>query len=78
MKQITTKVKKWGNSFGIILPKKIVNSEKIKEGIEINIIIQQKNKTKVKDIFGILKGKLNKDTKILMKEVDKELWGIKK
>jgi hypothetical protein len=35
--------------------------------------IQVKNKTKVKDIFGIMKGKLG-DTEKLMKEVDKDLW----
>lgn len=78
MEQITTKVRKWGNSFGIILPKSIVDLEKIKEGLEVNVIIQTKNKTKVKDIFGILKGKLKKDTQTLMKEVDRELWGIEK
>lgn len=76
MEQINTKVRKWGNSFGIILPKQIIDSEKIREGLEINVIVQSKNKTKVKDVFGILKGKLKKDTRTLMKEVDKELWGI--
>ena len=35
-------------------------------------------KTKVEDIFGILKDKIKKDTDNLLKEVDKELWGIEK
>jgi hypothetical protein len=30
------------------------------------------NKTKVKDIFGILKGKLKRDTDELLKEVDND------
>ena len=67
------KVKKCGNSFGIVIPKDIVEKQKIKEGVIIRVNIQVKNKTKVKDIFGIMKGKLG-DTEKLMKEVDKDLW----
>lgn len=78
METINTKVKKWGNSFGIILPAEIVKHNRIKEGTNIEVRITTKNKTKVKDVFGILKGKLTKDTEQLMKEVDKELWGIEK
>ena len=55
MEQINTKVKKWGNSLGVILPKKVVDSEDIKEDSEILITIQSIKKTKVKDIFGTLK-----------------------
>jgi len=68
------KVKKWGNSFGIIIPKEIVDKEKIKEGVTVRINLQTKNKTKAGDIFGLLKGKLG-DTEKLMKEVNKDLWG---
>ena len=78
MEQINTKVKRWGNSLGLILPKKIVDTEKIKEGSEINVMIESKDKTKVKDLFGILKGKLKRSTNQLMREVDRELWGIEK
>ena len=78
MQKINTKVKKWGNSLGIILPRRIVSSEQIKEGSEINIIVESKNKTKVKDLFGILKGKLKKDTDEIMEEIDRELWGIER
>ena len=66
------RVKKWGNSFGIIIPKEIVEKQNIKEGITVRINIQAKNKTKAKDIFGILKGKLKRDTDELLKEVDKD------
>ena len=78
MEQINTRAKRWGNSLGIVLPKKIIDSQQIKEGSEIKIIIESKNKTKVKNLFGILKGKLKKDTETLMREIDRELWGIKK
>ena len=50
---IQTTVKKWGNSVGIILPKEIVEMEKIKvnEKILINII----RKADLTNIFGSLK-----------------------
>ncbi len=78
MESANVKVKKWGNSFGIILPREIINNNNIKEGAEIEVFIRSKHKTKVKDIFGILRGKLTRDTDDLLKEVDKELWGIEK
>ena len=73
METTNAKVKKWGNSLGIIIPKNVLDNENIKEGSEIEISIRSKNKTKVKDIFGILKGKLKRDTDVVLAEVDKEL-----
>ncbi|MDD5192417.1 MAG: AbrB/MazE/SpoVT family DNA-binding domain-containing protein [Candidatus Nanoarchaeia archaeon] len=72
METINTKVKKWGNSFGIILPAEIVKHNKIKEGSNIEVRITAKNKTRAGDIFGILKGKLARDTDDLLKEVDRD------
>jgi len=66
------KVRKWGNSFGIVLPKDMVEKQDIKEGITIRINIQVKDKTKAKNIFGILKDKIKKDTEVLLNEVDKD------
>ena len=53
---IEVTVKKWGNSFGIVLPKEIVERENLKENkkIMINII----KKADLSDIFGSLKGKI--------------------
>ena len=75
MEKVNVVVKKWGNSFGIILPKDLIESQELKEGSNIEVVIQPKNITKVKDIFGIMKGKLKRDTAEVLKEVDKELWG---
>jgi antitoxin component of MazEF toxin-antitoxin module len=75
METADVKVKKWGNSLGVILPKEILVNQDIKEGSNVEIIVRPKTKTKVKDIFGILRGKLG-DTEELMSEVNKELWGI--
>lgn len=72
MEKANVKIKKWGNSFGVILPRDIINNQRLKEGSTIEIIVQAKNKTKAKDIFGILKGKLKRDTDELLKEVDRD------
>ena len=72
MEKIEATVKKWGNSLGIILPSEVIKNKNLKEGIRIDVIIQEKNKTKVKDIFGILKGKIKRDTADLLKEVDED------
>ena len=72
METINTKVKKWGNSFGIILSADIVKHNNLKEGTNIEIRINAKNKTRAGDIFGILKGKLTRDTDDLLKEVDRD------
>lgn len=74
MERIRTIAKKWGNSFGIILPKKVVDTENIGEGTEITITIEPVKKTKVKDIFGIMKGKLKRDTQVVMNEIDRDFW----
>lgn len=75
MEKINATVKKWGNSFGIILPKDLIESQKLREGSNIDIVIQPRNKTKVRDIFGILKGKLKRDTGEVLREVDLDFWG---
>ena len=72
METISTKVKKWGNSFGIILPADIVKCNKLKEGTNIEVRITAKNKTMARDIFGILKGKLTRITDDLLKEVNRD------
>ena len=47
MEKTTVQVKRWGNSFGIVLPMKVVEKENLKEGVEITIIVQSKKKTTV-------------------------------
>ena len=80
MEQLNLRVRKWGNSFGIVLPRKIVNEEKIREGSEVSISLQTKRKTTVGDVMELSKKLgLNKklkhiDTQKVLKEIDKELW----
>ncbi|MEK6855740.1 MAG: AbrB/MazE/SpoVT family DNA-binding domain-containing protein [Nanoarchaeota archaeon] len=77
MEQIIV-AKKWGNSFGIVIPMEIVKREGINEGTEMIVDIKAKHKTKVKEVFGILKKELAKiDTQKALKEVDKAFWSPK-
>jgi len=70
--EIETKTKKWGSSLGVIIPKKIVEEERIGENQKIKILaVETKTKTRIKDIFGKLKFK--KPTQQLLDEIDKEL-----
>jgi bifunctional DNA-binding transcriptional regulator/antitoxin component of YhaV-PrlF toxin-antitoxin module len=45
-----TKVKKWGNSLGLIIPADIASKEGIKEGDEVEY--QLKKSSDVKELFG--------------------------
>jgi predicted DNA-binding antitoxin AbrB/MazE fold protein len=52
---IQAKIKKWGNSMGIIIPVDFLKINQFKEGDEVLIEIKKKNN--LKDIFGSWKGK---------------------
>jgi antitoxin component of MazEF toxin-antitoxin module len=66
--EIQTRTKKWGCSLGVIIPKNVVEQQRIKEGQEIILDISCKRKTKGSDVFGKLK--FNKSVQKLMDETD--------
>ena len=70
MIEITTKIRKWGNSFGIVIPHSKVEKDSIKEGNEVNVLIN-KNENILKETFGTFKFK--KSTQKMIDEIDKEL-----
>ncbi len=39
--QTKSKVKRWGNSLGVVLPKALVEEEDLKEGEEVEIIVRK-------------------------------------
>ena len=67
---IEVKVKKWGNSMGVILPKWVVEKEKLKENQKIRLSIIKE--TDLSDIFGVLKGKLKISAQKFKDEMRKE------
>ncbi len=50
--EISCKTKKWGSSIGIIIPKDIVDKERIKLGDKI--IVEIKKRPIAKEFFGML------------------------
>lgn len=65
--------RKWGNSLGMILPRNIVEEEKIVENEKIKILILKQDNILTKT-FGALKGKLKNDSQQLKNEARKELY----
>ncbi|PIN91359.1 hypothetical protein COU57_00945 [Candidatus Pacearchaeota archaeon CG10_big_fil_rev_8_21_14_0_10_32_14] len=72
MIEIKTNLRKWGNSFGVIVPQKDLESTNIKEGDEVIILVRTCKDNVLKEMFGT--HKFSKSTKQLMKEMDKELY----
>ena len=66
--EIETITRKWGNSIAIIVPSRIVEQQKLKENDKVIFNIEKKKASKVKEVFGILKG-WKKPTEEILKEV---------
>jgi antitoxin component of MazEF toxin-antitoxin module len=45
-----SKLKRWGNSFGVVVPKEIVEKEGLKEGEEVEISVRKASD--IKHLFG--------------------------
>jgi len=70
---IACKIKEWGNSIGIIIPRDVAREKGIKAEDEVLVEIEKKNtkKTVLQELFGSLKTK--KTTEQILKEVRKDL-----
>ena len=66
-----TRLKAWGNSVGIVIPKEDIKKEGLHLDQKVKVLITPIKTLKVKDIFGKLK--LKKSAKELLKEVDEDL-----
>ncbi len=73
MTELVTKVRKWGNSYGLIIPQAIMQSKHLKEGEEVEAIIIKKSNV-LRETFGTMKFK--KSTEQMMKETDEALYDI--
>ncbi len=72
MIELKSKLKRWGNSFGIVVPQKAVKDEKIKEGDEVRVLINiKKESNALTEVFGVLKG-WEIDTQKFKNEMRKE------
>lgn len=73
MIEIKTKLRKWGNSFGVVVPQNKINQEHIREGEEVKVLlIKEPKKNILRETFGTFKFK--KPVEQMMREIDEELY----
>ena len=71
MIEVETKVRKWGRSFGVVIPKKKIREEGIKQNETVTLLIGKRINV-LKETFGTFK--FNKKTQEMLDEIDKESW----
>lgn len=71
MIEIEAVVRKWGRSFGVVIPMELIKGEEISENDKVTLAISKKGNP-LKNNFGTCKFK--KSTKDLLDESDREAW----
>ncbi len=71
MADLNAKVRKWGDSLAVIIPKEIANKENIK--MEDTVHLKIERETDLSDVFGLLKGKIKK-TPQQLKDESRKGW----
>lgn len=75
MTEIKAQIKKWGNSYAIVIPSDIIQKNKIMENEIIHLLLRRKNSSKVlHETFGIGKGKITKTGQQMKDELRRELY----
>lgn len=71
---VRAKVKRWGNSLGIIIPSETIADKKIKENQNIDVIILEDSRKVLEESFGSLKHKLKRSAQEIKDELRRELY----
>ncbi|MEK6895288.1 MAG: AbrB/MazE/SpoVT family DNA-binding domain-containing protein [Nanoarchaeota archaeon] len=71
---IKTKIKRWGNSLGIIIPSEVILSNNVKENDSVEFIMLKNSKKAFEETFGLLKEKLKKPSQKMKDELREELY----
>lgn len=70
--EVETILKKWGNSFGVIIPRTEIKKHNFKVNQKVIVSLDKKETTKVRDLLGMFQDfKLN--TTDILKKIDEEL-----
>lgn len=72
MKQVRVRVKEWGNSLGIVIPREFVILEDIKADDEVTVTVSKSES--LSEFFG--KGRKKVDTQ-KAKDESRKIWGMK-
>lgn len=71
MVHIKAKIKKWGNSAGVVVPHGVLDTQHLRIGDEVHITIQKQNKNALAKTFGRLR--VRKPTQKILKDIDEAL-----
>ena len=71
MIEVEAKVRKWGRSFGVVIPKEKIKEEGINENESVTLLIGKKRNV-LEETFGTLK--LKRTTQEILDESDREDW----
>lgn len=71
MLTVESKLRNWGRSIGVVIPKEAIIKENLKEGETIKLVIMKKSSI-VRETFGKLK--LKRSTDEILREIDEEGW----
>ena len=74
MTVIEARVKKWGNSFGVVIPIEVIEKEKIKEEDKIRLIVLKDSRKVLEETFGMGKGKIKKTGQQFKDELRRDLY----
>ena len=74
MAVVDAKLKRWGNSFGVVIPMEVIEMENIKEEEEVRLIVVRKSSRTLRETFGIGKGKIKKSGQQFKDEARRELY----
>ena len=66
------KVKKWGNSFGLVLPREIVEEMKLKENQSLDLFLVHKGSVSLNKLYG--KCQFKKSAQQIKDEIRRELY----
>jgi len=71
MLEVESRLRAWGQSIGVVIPKGLIDRENLKEGDAVKLIVIKKTDA-LKETFG--KFKLKRSTDEILKEIDEEGW----
>lgn len=72
---VEAEAKRWGNSLGLIIPREVVEEERIKEHTKMRVLLVKGGRTALNSTFGMARGRLKKPTQQIKDELRGELYG---
>jgi len=72
MIEVETRLRRWGRSFGIVIPMEIVKKENLSENENVKILVTKKKRNPFKETFGTVK--FSRSIKEILDEGDRESW----